>query len=144
MDYQKAAAMIRRYEGLAILPYQCPTGHLTIGYGHNLEQGITREMAEFILRQDIDAAVRMVQNTFPWWQNLNEARQYVLVDMCFNIGICRLCGFKKMLAACKKGDYATCSREMLNSRWAVQVGRRASELAEIMQTGEYTNGMDTN
>lgn len=135
MDYERVAARIRKSEGLSYLPYKCPTGHLTIGYGHNLEHGISIEAAELLLRQDIEIAVRQVKNAFIWWPKLTEARFYVLVDMTFNMGISRLCGFKKMLSAVEVGDYKTAAKEMLASKWAVQVGRRAVELAEIMETG---------
>lgn len=128
---------IRRYEGLRLKPYTCPTGHLTIGYGHNLENGISKEAAEFMLKQDLLAAELAVSKKFLWWNSLNEVRQFVLVDMAFNMGLARLCTFKKMLAAVERGDYATAAKEMLNSRWAVQVGRRAQELAEMMKKGEY-------
>lgn len=127
----------RRYEGLSVMPYQCPTGHLTIGYGHNLEKGISREVAEFMLRQDMDAAARAVSHRFTGWKKLNDVRQFVLVDMCFNMGIAKLCTFKKMLAALQRGDYNTAANEMLQSRWAGQVGHRACELANMMKTGEY-------
>lgn len=119
------------------MPYTCPTGHLTIGYGHNLENGISQEAAEFILREDLQAAKNAVQKKYTWWRTLDEARQFVLVDMAFNMGINKLATFKKTLAAVEKGNYTTAAREMLNSRWATQVGRRARELAEIMRTGEY-------
>jgi lysozyme len=119
------------------MPYKCPTGHLTIGYGHNLENGISKEAAEFILEQDMAAAEKSVTKQFAWWKRLNEVRQFVLVDMCFNMGLGKLCTFKKMLSAMQRGDYTAAANEMLNSRWAVQVGRRAKELAEMMKTGEY-------
>lgn len=137
MDYERVAARIRKSEGLSYLPYKCPTGHLTIGYGHNLEHGISIEAAELLLRQDIEIAVRQVKNAFIWWPKLTEARFYVLVDMTFNMGISRLCGFKKMLSAVEAGDYQTAAKEMLASKWAVQVGRRAAELSKIMKKGEW-------
>ena len=137
MDNVKAAAYLRRYEGFSKLPYKCPTGHLTIGYGHNLENGISKEAAEFILQEDLARAERAVKNSFPWWWKLDDARQFVLVDMAFNMGLAGLKGFKKMLAAVEQGDYQTAAKEMLASKWAVQVGRRAVELSKIMQTGEW-------
>ncbi len=137
MDYERVAARIRKSEGLSYLPYKCPSGHLTIGYGHNLEHGISIEAAELLLRQDIEIAVRQVKNAFIWWPKLTEARFYVLVDMTFNMGISRLCGFKKMLTAVEQGDYQTAAKEMLASKWAVQVGRRAAELSKIMKKGEW-------
>lgn len=137
MDKDKAAAYVRRYEGFCHLPYKCPTGHLTIGYGHNLEQGISIAAAEFILQEDLARAERAVNDAFPWGWKLDDARQFVLVDMAFNMGLAGLKGFKKMLSAVEQGDYPTAAREMLNSKWAGQVGRRAVELSKIMQTGEW-------
>ena len=137
MDYERVAARIRKSEGLSYLPYKCPSGHLTIGYGHNLEHGISIEAAELLLRQDIEIAAKQVKNAFIWWPKLTEARFYVLVDMTFNMGISRLCGFKKMLTAVEQGDYQTAAKEMLASKWAVQVGHRAAELSKIMKKGEW-------
>lgn len=137
MDNVKATAKIRRYEGFSRLPYKCPTGHLTIGYGHNLENGISAAAAEFILQEDLAHAERAVKDAFPWWWKLNDARQFVLVDMAFNMGLAGLKGFKKMLAAAEQGDYQTAAKEMLASKWAAQVGRRAVELSKIMEKGEW-------
>ena len=134
---EKWMCYTRRYEGLNVFPYQCPAGHVTIGYGHNLENGISKEAAEFILQQDMEAAWRAVSRQFKWFKKLDIVRQFVLVDMCFNMGIAKLCTFKKFLAALRRSDFFSAANEMLNSRWAGQVGRRARELAEMMKTGEY-------
>ena len=127
----------RRYEGLNLHPYRCPAGCLTIGYGHNLENGISPQAAEFILQEDMAQAQNRVSAAWAWWKKLDEVRQFVLVDMCFNMGISKLRTFKKFLTALQRGDYSAAAREMLDSRWAGQVGYRARELAEMMKTGEY-------
>ena len=137
MDNVKAAAYIRRYEGFSRLPYKCPTGHLTIGYGHNLENGISAAAAEFIMQEDLTQAERAVKDAFPWWWKLDDARQFVLVDMAFNMGLAGLKGFKKMLTAVEQGDYQTAAKEILASKWAGQVKRRAVELSKMMQKGEW-------
>lgn len=137
MDNVKATAYIRRYEGFSKLPYKCPTGHLTIGYGHNLEHGISASAALFILQEDLARVEQAVKNAFPWWWKLDDARQFVLVDMAFNMGLAGLKGFKKMLTAVEQGDYQTAAKEMLASKWAAQVGRRAVENARMMETGKW-------
>ncbi|WP_428065321.1 glycoside hydrolase family protein [Candidatus Proelusimicrobium volucris] len=135
---EKLTERLRQSEGLSFVPYKCPAGYLTIGYGHNLEaNGISLEAAELLLRQDIEIALKQVKNAFAWCSQLDEARMSVLVDMCFNMGITRLCGFKKMLSAVEAGDYKTAAKEMLNSKWARQVKGRAVELGKIMETGEW-------
>lgn len=132
----RVAELIKKHEGLRLKPYKCSAGKLTIGYGRNLEdRGISPYEAETLLHNDIqDCYAQCIK--LPFWNRLNEARQAVLIDMCFNLGISRLKGFKKMLAAVDRGDYATAAKEMLDSAWAFQVKTRAVELAEIMKTGQ--------
>ena len=134
---EKWLKLTKKYEGLNLQPYTCPAGHLTIGYGHNLENGITLEVAELLLKSDMAVAKMEVGRSLPWSNRLDEVRQFVLVDMCFNMGLKKLLTFKKMLAALEKGYYERASYEMLNSRWAGQVGHRATELAKMMKKGEY-------
>lgn len=125
-----------RHEGLKLKPYRCTAGKLTIGVGRNLEDmGITKDEALYMLRADIARCYAECKSAFSWFAALTEARQNVLVNMCFNMGIARLKEFKKMLAAAHLGEYEDAAREMLDSAWAGQVGDRAKELAEQMQRG---------
>ena len=55
--------------------------------------------------------------------------------MCFNLGINRTRGFKKALYALKKGLYDDVAKEMLDSKWARDVGNRAKTLAKMMREG---------
>ena len=92
---EKWAEYIRHYEGLRLKPYMCPAGHLTIGYGHNLENGIPLKIAEDLLQADLSYAQMEVGGKFPWSNRLDEVRQFVLIDMCFNMGLAKLLTFKK-------------------------------------------------
>ena len=137
-NYEKLAARIRKNEGLSHQPYRCSAGALTIGYGHNLDaRGISKVVAELLLKQDLEIAEKQVKNNFAWWPKLDDARLGVLVEMCYNLGLSGLFGFKKMLAAVESGDYKRAAKEMLDSKWAFQVKGRAVELAKIMETGEW-------
>ena len=80
---EKWAEYIRHYEGLRLKPYMCPSGHLTIGYGHNLENAIPLKIAEELLQADLAYAQMEVGGKFPWSNRLDEVRQFVLIDMCF-------------------------------------------------------------
>ena len=53
--------------------------------------------------------------------------------MYVNLGPSGLLGFKKMHKALANKDYITASAEMLDSRWATQVGNRAIELSKIIK-----------
>ena len=126
-----------RHEGICLKPYKCPAGKWTIGIGRNIEDnGITEAEAIILLMNDIERCKWEVETAFPWVSGLNTARYYVLVNMCFNMGISRLSSFKKMLTALRDGDYNTTSIEGLDSRWARQVGNRAIELMQTMKKGE--------
>jgi len=57
--------------------------------------------------------------------------------MCFNLGIFRLLGFEQALTHMRAGHYDDAAREMLDSRWAKQVGARAVRLAALMRKGEF-------
>lgn len=128
--------MLIRHEGLRLKPYRDSVGKLTIGVGRNLDDvGITEEEARYLLKNDIQKAV-VEAKRFRWYAKLNNPRKQAIIDMIFNLGPSRFLGFKKMLAALEAGDYEAAAREMLDSKWAQQVGRRATELAEIMRTGE--------
>lgn len=137
-NYEKMAKLIRRREGLSFQPYRCSSGKLTIGYGHNLDaRGISLEVAELLLRQDMQIAYKQVKNTFAWWPKLTDARFFVLVDLVYNMGLGALASFKKMLAALEEGDYETAAQELLDSRYARQVGQRAHENAAMLKSGEW-------
>jgi len=71
---------------------------------------------------------------FDW---LSPVRQAVLIDMCFNLGIRGLLGFKNTLASVAVGKYEQASRQMLESKWATQVKTRAVRLAKMMATDEW-------
>lgn len=127
---------LRRDEGLRLRPYRCSAGRLTIGYGRNLEdRGITREEAEQLLRNDVDDLHRELLG-LRQYVYLDPVRQVVLANMAFNLGVSGLRGFRRMLNAISLGDYALAAKEMLDSKWAVQVGERAVRLAEMMRSGK--------
>ncbi len=128
---------VKHYEGFSVLPYQCPTGHWTIGYGHNLENGLTPIVADFILQQDLLTCMQELEKQFSWYAQLVPARKFVLIDMAFNMGMSKLKTFKKMLIACQAGQYEQAAEEMLKSVWARQVGYRALENANLMRRGKF-------
>lgn len=138
-DFMNEKLMYRliEEEGMKLKPYRCPAGKLTIGVGRNLEdKGLSNEEALFLLQNDIIEAVKELKKAFLFFDSLNETRQIVLIDMCFNLGINGLKKFKKMIKALENQDFSLASKEMLSSCWAKQVGARARSLALLMETGE--------
>lgn len=128
--------IILKHEGFSQYPYIDIYGNLSIGIGRNLKsRGITMDEAMTLLDDDIRITEMEVRKLIPNWQELNDVRKIVLIDMCFNLGLTKFSNFKKLLASLEKQDYLEASKEMLNSEWANQVGKRAKELAYFMETG---------
>jgi lysozyme len=127
---------LMHHEGLRFKPYHCTAGKVTIGYGRNLDDvGITITEAEAMLEADIDRSVDELDRVKPGWREHSDNRQNVLIEMMFNLGAPRLMGFRKMWAAIDARDYTKAAIEMLDSRWAKQVGKRAETLANQMRAG---------
>jgi len=123
---------LKRDEGLRLKPYRCSAGKLTIGYGRNLEDvGITEAEAEILLEHDIRRSLADLDRALPWWRGLPAPQQRGLINMRFNLGLTRLLGFKKMLAALQAGNGKLASEEALSSKWADQVGARARRIAAL-------------
>lgn len=126
-------------EGLSLIPYLDSNGNWTVGVGHKLKSPcgpITLEYAGKLLAEDIKIARAAVMRNIPCFGELNEERQYVLINMCFQLGPTGLLGFKKMLLALENKAYSTAAAEMLDSKWhRLDSPKRAERLAKIMKTG---------
>ena len=128
-----ATTLIKRHEGLRLKPYLCTAGKTTIGYGRNLDDnGISKAEAMLMLATDTVMFEQALDRQFRWFDGLSYHRKSVLIDMAYNLGMPRLLQFKKMLSALEKGDYEEVVIQMLDSKWANQVGNRAITLANIM------------
>lgn len=139
IDKTRLLDTLKRHEGLRLTPYRCTEGALTIGYGRNLDNaGVTQRVAELMLSEDVESALYELL-AYPEFRSVeNPVRREVLINMCFNLGITRLMKFKKMWAAIVAQVWDVAAEEMLDSRWADQVGSRAKELAQMMRTGQIS------
>ncbi|WP_426111060.1 glycoside hydrolase family protein [Massilia sp. PWRC2] len=125
-------------EGRRDRVYTDSVGKLTVGVGRNIsDREFSQDEIDLMLSNDIALVEADLDRTMPWWRTMTEARQGVLANMAFNLGISRLAGFKNTLAYMQAGRYDAAAAGMLDSLWAKQVGARADRLAKIMRTGEY-------
>ena len=128
---------LKVHEGFRSKPYKCTADKLTIGYGLNLDAGISEELAVIILEHQLKSTVNQLKK-LGWFFNIDSfARQDAIVNMAFNLGVAGVCKFRKMINAISIHDYHKAANEMLDSKWANQVGDRAVELAEQMRSGVY-------
>lgn len=135
-----AASLIKEGEGLVLLPYEDSTGHISIGYGRNLDaKGISQDEADFLFTNDLRDCLRDLEEYY-FYYNQNDVRKAVLLDLRFNLGLRGLLGFTKMLGALEAGDYDRAAVELLDSRYARQVGNRALRNAELLRVGALEYG----
>ena len=136
MISEKLKQRVMSFEGFRSGVYKCTSGKLTVGYGHNLEDTVLPKfIADLMLDNDLKNAEAMLFATYPAYLELSSDRRDVLIDMCFNLGIGRLRGFVLMHDAIAKGNFALAAEELLDSRYAIQVGKRAIINADFMEKG---------
>ena len=141
----KLIDQIKRDEGSVIkngkhIPYQDSEGYWTIGYGILIDPkaggGLDEDEALMLLKNRIKKTEKELQENFPQAIGMmNLARYNAFVNLAYNIGLTKLMGFKKMLAALIVGDYDEASRQALDSKWAKQVKGRADRIAEAFRNG---------
>ncbi len=131
--------LIKQHEGFRAKAYLDSKGYLTIGYGRNLEsKGISQHEAEILLQNDCLDAFAFCQK-LNYFASLNEARQAAILDMVFNLGAAGFMKFKKLQENLRLCDFDNASGEILNSKWASQVGNRAKTIANMIKNGKFEN-----
>ncbi len=150
-------AFVAQAEGRRSRCYRDSLGIATIGVGINLEeprniarlerlghasadviQGlVTLSDSELdaLLDEDLELAMADARAVVSNFDELDHARQIVLVDMAFNLGRTRLAGFRRMCAALESRDFAAAASEMQDSIWYRQVRSRGERNVEAMRSG---------
>jgi lysozyme len=132
--------MLKLHEGVRSKVYVCSAGYETIGVGRNISEsglGLSDDEIEYLLANDIARVKEELEDTYYWFNGINEARQDAMIDMCFNLGLTRLRGFVKALEAMSREQFDVAADEFMDSKWASQVGNRAVRVTEIIRTGVY-------
>lgn len=161
MKYNRSHFLTKliEHEGMVLNVYKDTLGIDTIGIGRNLkdrgiskeeleymdipnmdviyEHGITEADARYLALNDIAIVENELCSVHSCVEELDSVRQLILMDMAFNMGVPRLCKFKNMWNAIHNQNYEAASFEMMDSRWARQVGQRAKSLSEAMKSGEF-------
>jgi len=133
-----------RHEGYVAEIYLCSENYPTFGIGHMVTEAdmeytwpvgtpVEDERILQVFHDDCKVAVEDAEHIVDDLYSHPDECIRVLVNMAFNIGRPRLSQFKKMIAAVNANDYHLAAKEMIDSRWYHQVGRRSQELVEIMR-----------
>jgi lysozyme len=128
-------------EGVKYEIYNDHLGYPTFGIGHLVvesdeEHGkpvgtpVSEDRVNSVFEKDVAIMIDEAKKIFPNLDELPEEAQQVIVNMTFNMGRPRLSQFKKFIAGVNAGDWNKAAVEMMDSRWAKQVGARAERLRD--------------
>ena len=141
MDTNKLREQLKIDEGVKFEVYDDHLGYKTFGIGHLVVEGdeehgkpvgtpVSEDRVNSVFDSDVATYVSEAKKVFPDLDSLPEEAQQVIVNMCFNMGAPRLGQFKKFIGGVNSGDWNTAAVEMMDSRWAKQVGVRADRLRD--------------
>ena len=134
-------SQLREDEGEVLHEYKDHLGFSSIGIGILIDQrkggGLLPEESSFIFQNRMRILKGRLRKELPWFEELDEVRQGVLLNMAYQMGVVGLLKFKNTLAAIKARQYTAASVGMLDSLWARQTPERAERLATQMRTGVW-------
>jgi len=124
-------------EGVKLRLYNDTKGILSIGVGRNIQaNGIRLDEAQLMLANDIKDSVRFLEQ-FAWYTKCSDVRKAALIDMSF-MGAEKLLHFVKMLSGILHDDYEQAAAEIINSKWAADVGpHRSMRVSNMMRTDQW-------
>ena len=141
------------HEGCVLKVYKDGLNYDTIGVGRcldknpltpeekracgDLSQGITKNAAYMLLRNDVRRCEEQLRKNIPFYTSLEVERQYALLDICFQQGINGLLKYKKMLKAMEEKNFKLAEKECLDSNYHRQTKSRCERIAHLIGTGEW-------
>ena len=141
MNVDKLREQLKIDEGVKYEIYNDHLGYPTFGIGHLVteqdeEYGkptgtpVSEQRVNDVFDNDVAIYMSEAKKVFPNLDQLPDEAQQVIVNMTFNMGAPRLAKFKKFIAGVNNSDWNTAAVEMMDSRWAKQVGNRAERLRD--------------
>lgn len=121
-------ADLKSDEGFRSKLYFCTAGKATIGYGLNLEAGITEEEAAWLLRHRLGKLYVDLERKIPNFKRYPDGVKRALINMAYQMGINGLLGFKNTLRLIDEGKYPEAAKNALKSKWATQTPNRAKRV----------------
>jgi lysozyme len=145
MNIEALREQLKVDEGVKYEIYKDHLGYPTFGIGHLIteddpEHGepdgteISEDRVNEVFESDVAKFVSEAKILFSDLDELPDVAQQVIVNMAFNMGRPRLSKFKNFIAGVNDRDWVRAAEEMMDSRWADQVGDRAIRLRNLILT----------
>jgi GH24 family phage-related lysozyme (muramidase) len=127
-----ALPRLKTEEGFRARAYRDTEGHTTIGYGWNIDAGITPRAAAALLQAQLEELHDTLM-TYAWYAGLDPVREGVCLDIAINDGLHGLLAFPNMIAALARKDWISAQSECHVQNPELQ--ERYNALAHILLTG---------
>lgn len=143
----QACEMIKRHEGWRSHAYNDKDGiefenhdleddgTVTIGFGFNVSVdgvGLPEDLADEWLKRIVLDLATFVDDELTVFDDFEDHVQIIVLDMVYNLGLAGFLKFEKTISFIVNEKYQEAAAEMLDSKWAKQVPKRAMELSKIM------------
>lgn len=119
---EEGLKLIKTCEGFEPIPYKCPAGKITIGYGHVLkesdyyEKPITKEQGDKLLKKDLKLIELYINNTVK--ALLTQGQFDALCSLIYNWGIGNF-GNSKGFEFLQKNNYEQAAEEFFSKEKGV-------------------------
>lgn len=166
VSFERIYKELSQEEGMIMTKYKCSAGHFSTGVGHNLDaEGIddiigrkfddkpmlTGDEIKLVFQHDLNKVIAQLDDVLPWWKDQPVFAQYVLISLCFNMGIGKkiasdpdkyngLQSFQHALKSFSKQHWKNAAYGLRRSKWFKQVGVRGPKLVKIISTGLFPDG----
>ena len=145
MNIEALREQLKIDEGVKYEIYKDHLGYPTFGIGHLITENdpehgkpdgteISEDRVNEVFESDVAKFVSEAKILFSDLDELPDVAQQVIVNMAFNMGRPRLSKFKNFIAGVNDRDWTRAAEEMMDSRWATQVGDRAIRLRNQILT----------
>lgn len=156
LTFDDILSFVKKHEGYRTHVYRDSLGIPTIGIGFNLTRpdarkivqsvgaeydavlagidGLSEEQIKQIFAITIKIAYEDAKKWMPNYDSLPKNIKLAILDLSFNMGYNRLSGFFKTKEYLLKKDYKAAANELMDSKWAKQVGNRAKSIFNLLSS----------
>lgn len=147
MDHDAVETRLRSDEGYELTVYPDTRGFLTAGIGHKVLANDFLKLGDVVTPQRVEnwfsadyAAAVIGATAYPWFGQLIDARQQLIVCLEFNMGPHVFGEFHDTQSDIAAGRFDAAATALLASSWAGEVGylkyrSRGATYARILRTG---------
>ncbi len=97
----------------------------------------TYEEITQLFYSDIETSIKAARKIYPSYEDYPDKVKLILIDLAFNLGETKLRKFVKMNLAINNRDYLTAARELRDSLYYTQTGKRAKfHCQELLTLGD--------